>query len=201
MITITGTSISKRFSTQLLFKKLNLSMSSASSWSITGQNGSGKSTLLQIIAKIQQPTRGTIEYISDNELLNDEKIHDRMSYTGPLINPYEELTGEENLSFCSSSKENNERGIELLDYFDIFKHKSKALKHYSSGMKQRLKLCLALCNNPHILFLDEPSMYLDSSGIDKLFNMLSDLSSNILLVIATNEKTEKDFCQEEIHLG
>jgi len=201
MITITGTSITKRFNTQILFKKLDLQMTSGSSWSITGANGSGKSTLLQIIARIQQPTKGSIEYKLNDVLLTDEKIHETMSYTGPLINPYDELTGEENLAFCSKSQENLEKGMELLDYFEIFKHRSKALKFYSSGMKQRLKLILALCNNPEILFLDEPSMYLDNTGIDKLFTILSDFSSKLLLVLATNEDTEKNFCKEEIHLG
>jgi heme exporter protein A len=70
---------------------------------------------------------------------------------------------------------------------------------YSSGMKQRLKYCLALLRNPELLLLDEPTSNLDDSGKELVDKTIK--AHDGIVVIATNEKTELGYGDQIIRLG
>ena len=77
--------------------------------------------------------------------------------------------------------------------------KNKAIKYYSSGMKQRVKLGLAILSNSPILLLDEPLSNIDKNGAEWYGNMIQKYSSNrIIIVCSNNQKEEFEFCSESI---
>lgn len=200
-ISIQGENLSRRFGTTAVFKKISFGVTTGSSLAITGPNGSGKSTLLQIIAGIQQPTAGRIvRSMNGNDLAVDE-FSAITGYTGPLVNPYDMLTAPENLAFTIRGGNSAERISSMLEYFDLYRHRNKPVKHYSSGMKQRLKLIHAFINDPEVILLDEPGSNLDSSGKDKLFLKLDEHKNSRLIIIASNESDEIKLCGSRVELG
>jgi ABC-type multidrug transport system ATPase subunit len=168
---------------------------------ITGPNGSGKSTLLQIIAGIQPLTSGSITRTLKGRALDIDEFLAHTGFTSPLVNPYDMLTAAENLRFTIKGDDIAERIDTMLQYFDLYRHRNKPVKHFSSGMKQRLKLIHALINNPDIILLDEPGSNLDRQGKDKLYLKLDELKNSRILIIASNEDDEINLCGGRVELG
>lgn len=200
MINISAEKIEKKFGKTTLFRNINFTIGSGDSFYITGPNGSGKSTLLQILAGIQKPTSGSVIYRSDNSIIENEHYKNYFGFTGPQINPYDMLTPVENLRFTSTGKADENLIIEYLHKFDLYRHRAKSVKYFSSGMKQRLRLIHSLINNPKILMLDEPCSNLDSKGRDILYSILDDFKKDKILIIATNETEDINLCSKGINL-
>jgi len=200
LINVKSESIEKKFGKTLLFSNINFTIGKGDSFYITGPNGSGKSTLLQILAGIQKPTSGNVIYTSDNSVVKSEFYKNFYGFTGPQVNPYDMLTSIENLKFTSSASVDENKMIEYLHKFDLYKHRLKHVKYYSSGMKQRLRLIHALINNPAILLLDEPCSNLDTKGRDILYGILEGIKSTKIIIIATNESDDINLCSRGINL-
>jgi ABC-type multidrug transport system ATPase subunit len=200
LINIEADRIGKKFGKALLFRDINFTLNKGDSFYITGPNGSGKSTLLQILAGIQKPTSGSVIYKSDNTVIESEYYKDYFGFTGPQVNPYDMLTSIENLKFTASGSADENTMIDYLEKFDLYRHRTKAVKYYSSGMKQRLRLIHALINNPEIIMLDEPCSNLDTKGRDILYGVLDELKKDKILIIATNESEDINLCSKGINL-
>ena len=78
-------------------------------------------------------------------------------------------------------------------------HKEKFIKNFSSGMKQRLKLALALLTHSNVVFLDEPLSNLDDFTKNWYFNLLEEYKSGKIIVIASND--EADFRSVDIKIN
>jgi len=198
---ITGESLAKRFKRQRLFRDISLTLDTGRSLSLTGPNGSGKSTLMQILAGIQQPTKGRVKYRCGGMDIPAGEAYRYMGFTSPVLNPYDELTGYENIRFASRGAAGKEGIASLLEKFQLYEHRDKSLRYYSSGMKQRLKFILAVINDPPILFLDEPGTNLDRKGKDSLYSFIDEIRDKKIIIIATNEKEEVSLCREEQNLA
>lgn len=193
--------VSRKFGAATVFKNISFRLESGSSMAITGPNGSGKSTLLQIVAGLQRATSGRVTLKVNGSEITAENFSSHAGYTGPMVNPYDMLTAEENLAFTAGDKSGAEQIGEMLNYFDLYRHREKIVKHYSSGMKQRLRLIHALISSPSIILLDEPCSNLDSPGKDKLFAKIEELKAGRILIIASNEQDEINLCSGRVELG
>ncbi len=77
----------------------------------------------------------------------------------------------------------------------------KAIRHFSSGMKQRVRLALAILSDTPALLLDEPVTNLDRAGIAWFRDLIDKNSANRLIVISSNSVTEEfDFCKQQIKM-
>jgi ABC-type multidrug transport system ATPase subunit len=192
--------ISKKFGKNLLFRNVNFSLSKGDSFYITGPNGSGKSTLLQILAGIQKPSSGSVVYTSDDKVIESSMYRNLYGFTGPQVNSYDMLTAAENILFTASQPVDEIKINEYLERFDLYRHRTKQVKYYSSGMKQRLRLIHALINNRGIIMLDEPCSNLDFRGRDIFYGIINEIKNNKILVIATNESDDINLCARGINL-
>lgn len=199
-ITMESKGISKKFAKTLLFRNISFILNQGDSFFITGPNGSGKSTLLQIIAGIQKPTTGCIIYTSGEKVIESSEYRNTYGFTGPQVNSYEMLTATENLMFTVSQDIDENKINEYLDKFDLYRHRTKAVKNYSSGMKQRLRLIHALINDRMVIMLDEPCTNLDTKGRDIFYGIINEIKNNKILIIATNESDEINLCSRGINL-
>jgi len=86
----------------------------------------------------------------------------------------------------------------ILGLFDF--DETKWIKDYSSGMKQRVKLCIALLADVEVCLLDEPTSNLDEEGVNWYFELLEGIKSNRTLIIASNIEREYKFCKHIIDI-
>ena len=194
--------VSKLYGENWIFKDINHHLSTGGKLAIQGPNGSGKSTLLSIIIGLTLPTRGDVSFSDQNGEVSKSEIGRRLSFTAPYVSLIDELTAEELLdrirgfrSFISGMSVDNIIEMAILD-----KHRSKPINKYSTGMRQRLRLALALAMESDILILDEPTSNLDDFGKQWYQEILSRYLGDRTLIIASNEKADLKVCTEVLEL-
>ena len=204
-ISIIAQGLSKDFNRSAVFKDISFSLSSPASLSITGRNGAGKSTLSKILAGLLSSTRGTIAYSVHGKQIGIEEFKHYIGFVSPYLNLYDEFTALENLQILSSirtaARQNDERIKELLMLVGLWNRRDDVVGTYSSGMKQRLKYAFALLHNPAVLILDEPTSNLDTEGIDVITQIIQEQKKANILIIATNDKEEAHWCEQQIQIG
>jgi ABC-type multidrug transport system ATPase subunit len=194
--------VSKRFIQHNIFRNVSLNFETNNSYALLGANGSGKSTLLRIIAGMQAPTKGTVSYSLEEKLITTDEIFKQISFCAPGIELIEEMTLEEMLQFHFSFKKilNNLSVAEIIGIIGLEAAKDKFVGNFSSGMKQRVKLAQAIFSDTLVLMLDEPCTNLDQAGVEQYRVWVTQYSKNRLLIIASNEEREYDFCQHQIKM-
>ncbi len=193
---------SKRFQFEWIFKNLNLALYQGNSLAITGSNGSGKSTLLKCISGSIPLTSGKIHFRKNQLVVSEAEWFLNLTFAAPYMELPEEFNLEELLTFHFKFKSPlNQISIEeIMEIMYLTPHKSKPVSHFSSGMKQRLKLGLAFFSDVPLVLLDEPTSNLDMKGIDWYLDLISRFSANRILIICSNDPREYDFCEQKIVL-
>lgn len=188
--------ISKKFGKTWILKNVNLEFQTGEKYAILGNNGSGKSTLMRIISSQTSPSKGEIIY----EKTSIENAYKNISYCAPYIDVIEEYTFEELLKFVAKYKPFMP-AYSIQDILSLFNFQSnKWIKDYSSGMKQRVKLALALFADVNVTLLDEPTSNLDEEGVEWYFEMLNKMPENRTIIIASNIEREYKFCEHHINI-
>ena len=194
---ITLEHVGKKYGKSWIFKNVNLSFEPGQTYAILGNNGSGKSTLLKLLSGQTAPNQGEIEF--ENTAI--EKVYQKISFCAPYIDLIEELTLDELLDFVEKHKpflpDYPKKRIVELFAFDS----KKWIKDYSSGMKQRVKLALALFADVELCLLDEPTSNLDEQGVEWYLNTLEKMPKNRTLIIASNLEREYGFCTHKIDIN
>ncbi|HPG34129.1 MAG: ATP-binding cassette domain-containing protein [Lentimicrobiaceae bacterium] len=203
MVTITLEKAGKKYNNDWIFSELNCTLSGGESVVILGSNGSGKSTLLQVIASAIMPTTGKATYLFKGAEIKPEQAFRLMSIAAPYIELIEEFSLTEMICFHRRMKPlvRNMSTPELIRMCQLEKNSDKPLKYFSSGMKQRLKLALAIMSDTPVLLLDEPITNLDHNGIDWYNDMVSKTMRDRLIVVSSNSITaEHSFCTSNINI-
>ncbi len=200
MFTIQVQNASKRFHHEWIFKNLNLELSAGDSIAITGGNGSGKSTLLKCLSGAIPLTSGAIQYQSGTTQIVEEQWFRSLALATPYLELPEEFTLSEVLSFHFQFKNplQQRSNAEILEILGLEKHKSKTLFQFSSGMKQRVKLALAIFSEVPFLLLDEPTTNLDKQGVTWYLDLIQQFTPNRIVMICSNDPREYDFCEKKI---
>lgn len=159
---------------------------------LLGHNGAGKTTTVRMLTGRTRPTRGSAR-IAGYDLLTDfDKVKPLINVVFEDQNLYERITGRDNLRlFCELYKQPGSRADELLKVVGLEDAARRRVKTYSSGMKQRLLVARALINNPHVLFLDEPTRGLDPASARELRQIITHLSAQGATVFLTTHYMEE----------
>ncbi|HAS38931.1 MAG TPA: ABC transporter ATP-binding protein [Microscillaceae bacterium] len=199
---IIADNLSKKFQRDWIFRNLNLHFQTPHSYTIIGPNGSGKSTLLQILAGILPATNGTVTFKSNSEVVPVENIYRYLSIATPYLELIEEFTLLEAVKFHIQFKplKDNLSIQEFLAIMKLEKSVKKQIKHFSSGMKQRLKLGLAFYSKTDLILLDEPTSNLDNQGIAWYHQEIEKNTKDRLLILCSNQSYEYEFCENIINI-
>jgi ABC-type multidrug transport system ATPase subunit len=203
MIEIILEKAGKQYNEDWIFSDLNLTLSTGNATVILGSNGSGKSTLLQVISSAIMPTLGKIEYKKKGSVIRPEHAFRLMSIAAPYIELIEEFTLTEMICFHRRLKPlvRNMSTSELIRICQLEINADKPLKYFSSGMKQRLKLALAIMSDTPVLLLDEPVSNLDKAAIAWYKDLIMKNTHDRLVVVSSNSIEEEfGFCTRQIRL-
>lgn len=190
-MTITAENLSKRFNREWIFRDFTYAFTPGI-YAITGPNGSGKSTLLQVLWGQMPASAGMVRYAQDDVAIPGEEIYQYMGIVAPYVDLIEELTLSEIVRFHFSFKKarGNQPPDELMDKMQLTHARDKQVGHFSSGMKQRLKLGLAFFSEVPLLYLDEPTMNLDRTSTDWYWQQFNGLPSGVTIFIGSNHESE-----------
>ncbi|MDX1940765.1 MAG: ABC transporter ATP-binding protein [Saprospiraceae bacterium] len=194
--------IAKRYKLEWVLRNLNLSLRTENAYAIIGPNGSGKSTLLKILSGHLTPTKGKIDFFLENKKLPSDEVYQHLSYAAPYIDLIEEFTLLEALQFHQNFKPfiKNQQPADIIQILGFERAKNKSIRHFSSGMKQRLKLALAICSDTNLLLLDEPTATLDRQGIEWYQDLIRQFADNRLVIVASNVEEDFFFCAQKVNM-
>jgi lipoprotein-releasing system ATP-binding protein len=158
---------------------------------ITGRSGEGKTTLLHILGTLEPFDEGTL-------FLNGQKVtranasslrNKHIGFVFQSFNLLEDFTALENVLMPARIGRfpvSKEKGLELLQWVGLVDRANFPAKRLSGGERQRVAIARALCNDPDLLFADEPTGNLDNANSravgDLLFNLVSMHKKTLILV-------------------
>jgi len=193
--------VGKRFNKEWIVKNLSLDIPSQSSLSITGANGSGKSTLIKLISAYMEPTSGNLQYFKNEKKWPIESIPFTIGLAAPYLNLIEEFSLKEHLEFHFKFRTTPYTINEIMKKSNFQFSIDKKIKDFSSGMKQRLKLALALYGENQLIVLDEPTSNLDREGIEWYRSQIQQKMGTCTIIVASNQLHEYDFIPYTINLN
>lgn len=148
-----------------------------------GPNGAGKSTTIKMLTTMLRPTSGKL--ILNGHDVTRNQASARKSFGIVFQDPAveEELTAYENMIFHAvlygvPKDEQRKRIEDLMKLVDLWGRKDSLVRTYSGGMRRRLEIARGLLHHPKILFLDEPTLGLDTQTRNILWNYVRKLSEN-----------------------
>lgn len=172
----------------LLFENLSFELNSGEVLRISGQNGSGKTSLLKIIAGLNTPELGSIEF--DQNQSNSEKYQIETLYLGHYAALSSELSCIENLEYLTNLNTEilspNFHGA--LKEVGLENYENESAGNLSAGQKRRVALSLLFISQSKVWLLDEPFTALDSDGIKIIENQIEKHCANGGLCILTTHQ-------------
>lgn len=188
----------KRFNKDWIFQSLNVEFEQGQHYALIGNNGSGKSTLLQILSGYTTLSKGTIEWNN----ADSQTAYDQISIAAPYLELVEELTTIEHFKFHATFKSlvDTLSIQEMIQLIGLENATHKQIRYFSSGMKQRLKLALAIFSTSPILLLDEPCSNLDKEGYALYKELIQKYAMHKLIIVGSNDPEEYAFCTQQINL-
>ncbi|WP_143310683.1 ABC transporter ATP-binding protein [Chitinophaga vietnamensis] len=201
-MTISLNQAGKRFNYDWIFRRITYQFEQGERYAILGPNGSGKSTLLQVISGAIQHNEGTVTYNTPEGSIAPDVFFRHCAIATPYLELIEELTLTEIIQFHLQFKSflpgiTPQKAMELAG---LGKAARKQIRHFSSGMKQRIKLALAIFSNVPVLLLDEPCTNLDAAGTALYQQLIKDYGGNRLIIVSSNDEQEYFMCPHRIHI-
>ena len=143
---------------------------------ILGENGAGKSTAIKILLGLLKPTSGTAKVLG-RSATDDLAVRGRIGYMPEHDCLPSQVSAAEFLMHMGEVSGlppdmARTRAADTLRHAGLFEERYRAIGGYSTGMKQRVKLCQALVHDPAFVFLDEPTAGLDPAGREEMLTLI-----------------------------
>lgn len=145
--------LGKTYDTKVALHDVNFNIYPGEFIALVGMSGGGKSTILRLIAQLEQPTTGQVQF-------SDPDTTVRVMFQNDRLLPW--MTNLENVSFKSKDKAERQRAQAILNEVGLAEFADSYPGRLSGGQKQRLALARALMAQPQLLLLDEPLGALDA---------------------------------------
>ena len=198
--------INLSFKDKALFVDQEIKIDSGKITLITGESGSGKSTLLFELARLTD--YADKEYIYENEKMSDldeESFRRKIAFVFQDCRLFNDLSVIQNIEFFSQLGEvefKKDKMMNLLDELDLNIDLNGEVKVLSGGQKQRLLILCCMMKDPKIIFLDEPTAYLDDVNRRRMRKIIYDLCYKYhkTVVIASHDLDMLDIADKHYHI-
>lgn len=169
----------KLYGNNLALDHLYLQIPAGSFFGLVGPNGAGKSTFLSIATGLLEPDRGSV-FINGISMW-DEPVAAKgaLGVLPDGMHMFDRLSGIEHLTFVAQLRGLDkqtaiQRSRSLLQAFELPLDKKKTISEYSTGMRKKIGLALALVTSPRLVVLDEPFEAVDPVSANTLQQVLKE---------------------------
>ena len=198
--------INLSFKDKALFADQEIKIDSGKITLITGESGSGKSTLLFELARLTD--YADKEYIYENEKMSDldeESFRRKIAFVFQDCRLFNDLSVIQNIEFFSQLGQvefKKDKMMNLLDELDLNIDLNGEVKVLSGGQKQRLLILCCMMKEPEIIFLDEPTAYLDDENRRRMRKIIYDLCYKYhkTVVIASHDLDMLEIADKHYHI-
>jgi ABC-type multidrug transport system ATPase subunit len=203
MIEIEASQLSKKYNNNFVLKNFNHRFTKGGSFAIKGGNGIGKSTLIKMLCGFLSPSGGTVTYTDDVCVIGRNHIFKQISIAAPYCSIIQDYTLKENFDFLAKFKtlpaDLDYKGlVDMLEWKDP---RAKLVNQFSSGMQQKANVCFAFIAQSALLFLDEPTSYMDFDARQWYKNMFEKFTTERTTIVASNDDFDFSAVSTIIELG
>jgi ABC-2 type transport system ATP-binding protein len=179
----------------LALDRVNLSIRKGSVFGLLGPNGAGKTTLIKVLTGISDITEGDAQVSGFDVRRESLEVRARIGWVAAEVILDDDFSGWENLwlqAKLQDLKDWEGRAKQLLEYFSLLDRKDDKVSHYSTGMRKKLEIALALLHQPVVIFMDEPTIGLDVSTRRMLWDIVTGIHKEFgVTVLLTSHYIEE----------
>lgn len=199
------------YGTNRVIQGLSVKIAKGKITTLIGANGCGKSTLFNLMTKNLKPKSGNILF--DSTDISQIKLRD-FAKQAAIVHQYntapDDITVEKLVAYgrmpyrsfgiSSDSKTDDEKIRQAMEITHITKHKDCAVSQLSGGQKQRVWIAMALAQDTKILFLDEPTTYLDIRYQLQILNLVRTLNREygMTIIMVLHDINQSLYYSDEI---
>ena len=189
-------SLTKRFRELVAVDHVSFQVEQGKLFGFLGPNAAGKTTTIRMLTGVIRPDEGTARIFGHDILREGLKSRQLMGIVPEMANAYVDLSAWNNIMLTGElygipKSDRQTRAEKLLKTVGLYRRKDQLVKDFSRGMRQKLLLCMAMINEPKILFLDEPTSGLDVESQRLIRNMTRELAENGTTVFLTTHNMEE----------
>jgi ABC-2 type transport system ATP-binding protein len=173
--------VTKQFGDFTAVNDVSFEVEKGELFALLGPNGAGKSTTIKMLTTLLKPTSGELTLAGHDVTKAQDKARKSFGivFQDPSVDT--EMTAYENMELHAAlygvrGSETKKRIQTLLELVELWDRKDVLVKKFSGGMKRRLEIARGLLHHPHVLFLDEPTLGLDTQTRNLLWDYVKTLS-------------------------
>ncbi|MCW5890798.1 MAG: ABC transporter ATP-binding protein [bacterium] len=195
----------KRFGARVALAGVDLRVEAPEILGVVGPDGAGKTTLLRALAGLLE-VEADVACVLGEDLRGDvQALKARVGYVPQVFSLHRDLSVEENLRFTAtlhrlSADEFAARSRELLTRTALEPFRARAAGALSGGMKMKLAVANALLPRPDLLVLDEPTAGVDVVARGEIWELLTEVRRDALVVLSTSYLDEAAGCDRLLYL-
>lgn len=160
-------------------------------YSLLGPNGAGKTTTVEIVEGIRRADSGEVKVLSQDPWRSKSHIMQNVGIMPQDFRFVERINPEEAIRFYSSIFGVQDKSKELLELVELEDVRHVYFQNLSGGQKQKLGICLALVNDPKVVFLDEPTTGLDPRARRRIWKLITELKEEGRTIVLTTHYLEE----------
>jgi len=184
---------------------VSFSVENGEIFALLGPNGAGKTTTIKILTTLLKPTSGTAKIAGFDVSKDKDSVRKSIGIVFQEPSLDWRLTGRENLDFHAriygiGRREREERIEEVLKLVELEDKADIVVDKYSGGMKRSLELARGFIHSPKVLFLDEPTLGLDTHTRRRIWDYIRELNDKegVTIVLTTHHMEEADYLCERV---
>ncbi len=192
-LAISAKGLTKHYGKLVAVDHVDLAVPRGTIFGLLGPNGAGKTTIIKMLTGLSDITDGTATVAGFDVARDPMHVKQRVGWVAAEVILDDDLSGWENLWLQAKLQhltEWKERALQLLAYFELTDRRKDKVGTYSTGMRKKMEIALALLHQPEIIFMDEPTIGLDPNvrrmlwelitGVNKQFGVTVFLTSHYM---------------------
>ena len=175
--------VTKRYGEVIALDRVDLSIAKGRVTALLGPNGAGKTTAVRLLLGLSRPTSGSVDVFG-----GDPRAARTRSHIGAMLQVAkvpETLRVREHIELFRAYYPSPMSYVEVIDASALKGLEGRLFGTLSGGEKQRVLFALAICGNPELLVLDEPTVGLDVESRRSLWERIRELSASGRAILLT----------------
>ena len=176
---IVARGITKRYGSFTALDNVDLTVPAGTVFGLLGPNGAGKTTMIKVLTALVRADAGSA-WVSGHDIEREPKlVRAGIGWVAAEVILDDDLTAMENL-WLQAKLQNlsdwKDRASDLLKYFELFDRRESRVAQFSTGMRKKLEIALALLHQPRVIFMDEPTIGLDPATRRMLWQLITGIN-------------------------
>ncbi len=183
---ISAHGLTKHYGKLVAVDHVDLSVPGGTIFGLLGPNGAGKTTIIKLLTGLSAITEGTATVAGYDITADPMHVKQRVGWVAAEVILDDDLSGWENLWLQAKLQRLSDwkpRALQLLGYFELTDRRKDKVGTYSTGMRKKMEIALALLHQPEVIFMDEPTIGLDANVRRMLWDLITGVNKQFGVTI------------------